>query len=218
MGSADEQLHVLYDAEGVVVVDKPAGLESTGRTLDDPRSVQHRLSRQLRRPVWAVHQLDRDTSGVLVFVRRRSLVAPWQQKLKQGRKRYLAIAHGRFPAAERRVEEPLRYDESKRRWVVGEGGRPARSRVRRLASTEDASLLEVELLTGRTHQARVHLAWLGHPLYGERLHREPPCTAHPRQALHAWRLELADGTRFESPLPADLRQLAERLGLDPCPR
>ncbi len=204
---------MIHDAAGVVVVDKPPGLETSGRTLDDPRTVQHRLAAQLKRRVWAVHQLDRDTSGVLVFVRRRSLVATWQEELRRGRKIYLAICHGRVPFDERRIDAPLRYDEARRRWEVGSGGREACSIVRTLARGEDASLVEVELVTGRTHQARVHLAHVGHPLLGERRYREPPSTAHPRQALHAARIELADGTRFEAPLPEDLRALAGRLGL-----
>lgn len=204
---------VLHDDAGVVVVDKPAGLESTGKTLDDPRSVQHRLAAQLGKPVWAVHQLDRDTSGVLVFVRRRSLVAPWQDALKRGQKTYLAIVHGRVPWDRRRIDAPLRYSERARRWEVGEGGRSARSDVRVLSRAADASLVEVLLRTGRTHQARVHLAHLGHPLFGERRYREPPCTVHSRHALHAWRLTLADGQRFEAPIPGDLQQLAEKLAL-----
>lgn len=207
-----DRISVLHDAAGVVVVDKPAGLETAGRSLADPRSVQHRLAAQLGRPVWAVHQLDRDTSGVNVFVRKASLVAAWQAELKRARKVYLAIAHGRFAEASVEVDAPLRYDEASRRWVVREG-REARTRVARIAVTDAFSALEVTLLTGRTHQARVHLAHLGHPLAGERRYRDPPSEAHARHALHAWRLELADGRRFVAPIPDDLRVLAERLGL-----
>lgn len=204
-------LRVLYEDRELCVVDKPAGLEATGKTLDDPRSVQHRLARQLRRPVWAIHQLDRDTTGVLVFVRRASLVAPWQRALAEGTKTYLAIAHGVPAWTAQLVDAPLRYDEGLRRWTVGEG-KPARTRVRALASGEGFTLFEVELLTGRTHQARVHLAHLGHPLAGERRYRDPPSTVHPRHALHAARLDI-DGRSFEAPLPEDLRVFAERAGL-----
>ncbi len=206
-----ETVPVLHDAGGVVVVDKPAGLETAGRTLDDPRSVQHRLAAQLGRAVWAVHQLDRDTTGVNVFVRKRSLVAPWQERLRAGRKIYLALVHGAFERETARVDAPLRYDASRRRWEVGEG-REARTRIRRLSASPRASALEVELVTGRTHQARVHLAHLGHPLIGERRYREPPSTEHPRHALHAWRIELGE-ERFVAPIPADLRALAAWLGL-----
>lgn len=195
------------------MVDKPAGLESTGKTLDDPRSVQHRLAAQLGRPVWAVHQLDRETSGVLLFVRRRSLVAPLQEELRHGRKTYLAIVHDRVPWESTTIDAPLRYDEARRRWVVGAGGRPARSELRRLAVSDRASLVEIALRTGRTHQARVHLAHAGHPLAGERRYREPPSTLHSRHALHAWRVELSGGRCFEAELPDDLRRLARSLGL-----
>ena len=76
-----EQLRVIHDARGVVAVDKPPGLESTGRTPDDPGGAQHHLQVQLGRKLWLVHQLDRDTSGVLVFVRKKRLVAVWQEAL-----------------------------------------------------------------------------------------------------------------------------------------
>jgi 23S rRNA-/tRNA-specific pseudouridylate synthase len=207
-------LRILHDADGVVVVDKPPGLETAGRTLDDPSSLQFQLARQLGRKVWAVHQLDRDTSGVSVFVRRAARVADWQARMKppRGRKTYLAIVYGEPRFRERRVDAPLCYDESARRWAVGEGGKPASSVVRARVSHQGYALVEVELLTGRTHQARVHLAHLGHPLVGERRYREPPCALHARHALHALRLEV-EGQTFEAPLPDDLSALAERLGL-----
>lgn len=209
------ELHILQDEAGLVVVDKPPGLESTGRNLDDPRAVQFRLARQLGKKVWAVHQLDRDTSGVLLFVRKKSLVAELQRLLGDARtsKRYLAIAHGRFEADRRRVDAPLAYDATERRWTVRADGKVARSEVIRLAVTERASALEVILHTGRTHQARVHLAHLGHPLFGEARYRTPPCAEHPRHALHARRIELADGRAFTAPIPDDLAGLARRLGL-----
>ncbi|MEQ9073990.1 MAG: RluA family pseudouridine synthase [Sandaracinaceae bacterium] len=212
------RLSILHDADGVVVVDKPPGLEATGRTPDDPGGVQHHLATQLRRPVWAVHQLDRDTSGVLIFVRKRSLVARWQEALARGDKRYVALVHGReghgSEAFEpRTIDAPLAYDRGARRWVVREGGKPARSTVEVVSVGADAMRVHVTLHTGRTHQARVHLAHVGHPLIGERRYRTPPCELHPRHALHAARVA-ALGAVFEAPLPEDLRALARRLGLD----
>ena len=209
------ELHILVDEDGVVAIDKPAGLESTGKDLDDPRAVQFRLARQLGKKVWAVHQLDKDTSGVLVFVRKKSLVAEWQRLLgaPRTRKRYFAIAHGRFEGERRRIEAPLAYDAKARRWVVRAGGKVASTEVVLLAAADGASALEVILHTGRTHQARVHLAHLGHPLLGEARYRDPPCDAHPRHALHARRIELADGRAITAPIPDDLAALAEQLGL-----
>jgi 23S rRNA pseudouridine955/2504/2580 synthase len=207
-------LRIIHDADGVVVVDKPPFFESTGRTLDDPRSVQNVLARMLRRKVWAVHQLDRETSGVLVFVRRRALVAPWQARLAAGRKLYLALCHGDF-VGERRIEERIAYDEGARRWVVRNDGRTACTIVRRVNGNGSFTWVEAELATGRTHQARVHLAHIGHPLVGERRYRDPPCELHPRHALHAARIEV-DGMTFTAPLPDDLRDLAKRLRLPDC--
>jgi 23S rRNA-/tRNA-specific pseudouridylate synthase len=234
---------VLLREAGLLVADKPPGLASTGRTLDDPDCLQAVLERTLGlRRVWAVHQLDRDTSGLNLFVTRRTLVERWAARLKDGTKTYVAIAHGRLegppvevdlPIGTRRLPDgrqvPSIYKEG------GPGARPARSTVHPIATIEtpgdappDArgappggpfSLVLVRIHTGRTHQARLHLAALGHPLVGERLHRDPPCALHPRHALHAWRLDLpgsAPGERrtFEAPIPDDLRDLAARLGLD----
>jgi 23S rRNA pseudouridine1911/1915/1917 synthase len=208
-------IRVLHEDAELVVVDKPAGLEATGRDLDDPRSVQYQLARQMSRSVWAVHQLDRETSGVLLFVRKRSLVARWQERLRPpgARKLYLAVAGGIFERASTRIDAPLAYDGDLRRWVVRSGGKAASTLVRRLAIGEGASLLELELLTGRTHQARVHLAHAGHPLLGERRYCEPPDERAPRHALHAFRLEIG-GHRFEAPLPSDLRELLLRYRLE----
>lgn len=206
-----DSLRVIHDAEGVVAIDKPPGLESTGRTPDDPGGVQHHLQARLGRRLWLVHQLDRDTSGVLVFVRKKRLVAEWQATLPRSRKRYLAIVHGVVEAA-REVDAPLAYDRAARRWAVHHVGKPARSSVRPLGASGARSLVEVTLHTGRTHQARVHLAHLGHPLLGERRYREPACEAAPRQMLHAWRLEAPELT-LEAPPPEDFLHALKRSGL-----
>lgn len=204
---------VLYEDSGLIAVDKPAGVTATGR--DDDESLEQTLARERGRALWPLHQLDRDTSGVMLFVTRRSLVPPWQKRLSDRRthKRYLAVVHGSPTWQRTRIDAPLAYDEGLRRVVVRDDGRPALTLARVRARTTTHALLEVRLETGRTHQARVHLAHVGHPLVGERRYRQPPSDEHPRQALHAWRLEVADGPRVEAPLPADLRELCERLGL-----
>lgn len=204
---------VLLNEGGLIAVDKPAGVIATGR---EETSFEQALARHLGRPVWPLHQLDRDTSGVMLFVTKRSLVPAWQKRLSDRRthKRYLAVVHG-SPMWERtRVEAPLAYDERLRRMVVREGGKPALTLARVRARTETHALVEVRLETGRTHQVRAHLAHRGHPVVGERRYREPPSDEHERQALHAWRLEVAEGPHLEAPLPPDLVGLLERLGLD----
>ncbi len=201
---------ILHDADGLVVVDKPPGLETTGRTRDDPGGLEAHLARALGRRVWAVHQIDRDTSGIVLFVTKKPLVATWQARLRSAEKRYLAIVHGRMRS--QTVDAPLAYDEARRRWTVRVGGKPARTVFEVLAATDDASRVECRPTTGRTHQLRVHLAHLGHPLFGEPRYADPPCRAHPRHALHLGALVI-DGHVFEAPVPEDLLVLMQRLGV-----
>lgn len=227
MASADRtrdgQPTLVHDDGRVLVADKPPGLPATGRDRDDPHSLEHLLALRAGRTVWAVHQLDADTSGVIVFVTRKSLVAPWAERLaSHADKQYLAICHGvpSFDALE--VSAPIAPTGSRTPpwWRIARADddavRGATSRLRVLDRGPRHSLIEVTLVTGRTHQARLHLAHVGHPLVGEKVYRTPPCTEHPRHALHAHTIRFRDGEEppaFVAALPADLRALAARLGL-----
>jgi 23S rRNA-/tRNA-specific pseudouridylate synthase len=218
-------LRLIYDDGRVIAVDKPAGLPSTGRDRDDPGSLEHRLAIQVGGQVWAVHQLDADTSGVIVFVTRKSLVARWAERLSSrcADKRYLAVCHGTPHFTE--IEVAAAIAATGRRtppfWRVvtdgsAERARAATSRLKVLDRTPAHALIEVTLVTGRSHQARLHLAHVGHPLVGERVYRTPPCSEHPRQALHAHAIRFRDGgtpAELVAPLAADLQALCRRLGL-----
>jgi 23S rRNA-/tRNA-specific pseudouridylate synthase len=214
---------LVHDDGRVLVADKPAGLPATGRDRDHPDSLEHLLARHAGRTVWAVHQIDADTSGVIVFVTRKSLVAAWAERLAlHADKQYLAICHG-VPAFDT-LEVSAPIGPTSRRtppwWRIAraddDGARGATSRLHVLDRAAQHALIEVTLVTGRTHQARLHLAHAGHPLVGEKVYRTPPCTEHPRHALHAHAIRFRDGAEpgaFVAPLPADLRALAGRLGL-----
>ena len=211
---------VLLAHAGVLVCNKPAGLAATGRDLSDPACLQGLLmARRQRAKIWAVHQLDQDTSGLILFVERKALVQEVGGWLQSGDKRYLALVHGRLGPGSIRVSAPIgeRTQGGRRFPALAAEGRPASSVVRALSVGPAHSLVEVRIETGRTHQVRLHLLSLGHPLVGERLHRQPPCTLHPRQALHAWRLRLPQApgplSALQAPIPDDLVSLADRLGL-----
>jgi 23S rRNA pseudouridine1911/1915/1917 synthase len=229
---------IVFEDSGLVVVDKPPGFVSAGPARQihgEPRpreSVESLLIKGLGRPVWAVHQLDRLTSGLNCFVLRASLVSVWADRLKiEQTKRYLALTHGRLEGPPQRVDLPLGMKLDPRTGKTfpavlrasDPSARPAHSLVRPLAVTAPhtalpASLVEVTLETGRQHQVRLHLAALGHPLIGENLHREPPCALHPRHALHAAALDFlipsqTERLKIRAPLPADLVALANHLGL-----
>ncbi|MCB9728857.1 MAG: RNA pseudouridine synthase [Deltaproteobacteria bacterium] len=212
---------VLFAGGGLLVADKPAGLPSTGRTLDDPDCLQSLLMQRLgRRKLWAVHQLDAGTTGLNLFSLRKPLVARFGEALAEGQKTYVALCHGRVEGAPRDIELPLgRSVQPDGRSVpaVREDGKPSLTTITPIAATDEASLVLARIHTGRTHQVRLHLAAIGHPLFGERMHRDPPCERFPRHALHSWRISLAARhghiESFEARFPDDLRELASSLGL-----
>ncbi len=206
-----------------MVLNKPPLLPTAGRKLDDPDCLQFWLMMRHRRMVWAVHQLDADTTGVNVFVWKKPLVPIYQKRMRypNAQKSYLAVVHGDPAFDELRIDEPLGYLKTSNfsGQAVIEGGKPSATQVTVLGRSGSHALVRARLETGRTHQVRVHLSHVGHPLVGEEWYRHPPCTEHPRQALHAERVEFRDGLApevFVAPLADDLVQLVERLGLAQC--
>ena len=234
-GDGSVTLSVLHEDDEIVVVDKPAGLVvhpgagNLGGTL-----VNGLLARypemagvgSVARP-GIVHRLDLGTSGALAVARTQraydSLVAQLAERTV-GR-RYLALVWGRPEAPTGVVDAPIgRSTRDRTRMAVGGSGRPARTHYV-LVETRDApvtSLLRCHLETGRTHQIRVHLSAIGHPLVGDRAYggdREglPDGMALDRPFLHAAHLSFEhpvsrDRLAFEAPLPVDLRDLLKRLG------
>ena len=219
---ADGKL-VMFAGGGLLVANKPAGLPSTGRTLDDPDCLQSLLIETLgRRKLWAVHQLDAGTTGLNLFSIRKPLVSRFSEALAEGSKIYVAICHGRLEGPARDIDLPLgrvvRAD-GRSFAAVTEDGKESLTTVTPILATDEASLVMAQIHTGRTHQVRLHLAAIGHPLFGERLHKDPPCERFARHALHAWRIRMAarhgHDENFEAPFPDDFRALAKSLGLTP---
>lgn len=209
--------HLVADIDGVIFMDKPAAWPTSGRHLHDEVCLQHRLMTHYGRMVWAVHQLDGDTSGLNVFVRRKELVPKWQDMLHypKARKEYLAIVHGRIEKS-MKIDKPIgrRKDGS---WGIADDGKSALTLVFPVAQVGDFTLVRVQLRTGRTHQIRVHMSDAGYPLVGEFWYNDAPCELAPRHMLHAWRTAFTRfpcATMVHTRLPEDFRACAQRLGIE----
>lgn len=214
MAENPAQLGVLHHSGGVVAVSKPAGLPSTGRDLSDPLCVQALLQAQLGQQVWAVHQLDAGTTGANLFVTKRSLVQEWQSRLAAGSKTYYALCHGAPDWRTRVVDGPIGWAGSqRRRWVV-QGGKPALTDISVVDRATHYCVLRARPKTGRTHQVRIHLAYVGHPLVGEARYRRKACRRLPRPALHLAELKLPGLPRLSVPIPPDMLQVASELRLE----
>ncbi|MBI4291534.1 MAG: RluA family pseudouridine synthase [Betaproteobacteria bacterium] len=219
-------LNILYEDEAILVLDKPAGLvvhpgsgNWQGTMLNALLHHEPGLAAIPRAGI--VHRLDKDTSGLLVVAKslpaHTDLVRQLQERTVA--RVYLALAYG---GVEREgiVEKPIGRDPRSRiKMAVVPAGKPARTGYRVLRRFAQATLLECSLATGRTHQIRVHMHSLGHPLVGDPVYRltrrpaaAPALAAFGRQALHAARLSFIHPVSraevsFESPLPADMREL-----------
>ena len=218
---------ILYEDERLLVLDKPAGLACHGGSGIRYGAIE--ALRQLRpnQPfLELVHRLDRDTSGCLLIAKRRSTLRALHEQLRTGavEKRYLALLTGQFAGRRQRVDAPLaRYERGGERLVrVDAAGKPAATVFHARERYPQATLVEAELLSGRTHQIRVHAAHLGCPLAGDAKYGDPQAEARlgdiglRRLFLHAAELEIAplDGVgarHFSAPLPSALESVLIRL-------
>lgn len=225
-------LKILYEDSDVVVIDKPAGMVvhagSGHRSGTLVNALLHRfgslscINGSLRPGI--VHRLDKETSGVLVVARtdpaHLSLARQFQDRLVE--KTYLALAHGRMKQSEGRITSPISRDPVHRTRMTARlaSGRSAITEYRVLEDLGRFSYLKINLGTGRTHQIRVHLASLRHPLVGDRLYGAPASVpglpAFGRFFLHAHRLRFrspstSEWITIESPLPPDLAEVLASL-------
>ncbi len=227
-------LEIPYEDRYLLVVDKPAGLVThPAPGHGDDTLVHGLLARGIaggdpRRP-GIVHRLDRDTSGLMVVARDEETHRLLAEMLArhQVERVYITLVHGLFETREGTVEAPVGRDPAHRqRMAVSAGGRDAVTHFRVLRSWDRGpsgggdgySLLEVRLETGRTHQIRVHLAAIGHPVAGDAVYgRRRDELEVGRQFLHSARLAFrhprtGEELRLESPLPGDLEAALARLG------
>jgi 23S rRNA pseudouridine1911/1915/1917 synthase len=211
----DEHLLVVDKGAGVVVHPARGHRQDTLAQLLAPRLAGGEEAER----AGVVHRLDRDTSGLLVLARSHEAHRRLQQALAQRRieREYLALVEGRPPARSGTIEAPIGRDPRMRtRMAVGGAApREARTHFTLEQAFADTSLLRLKLETGRTHQIRVHLQAIGHPVCGDREYGTPGLLGLERQFLHATRLIFdhpITGERIDvsSPPPSDLQSALAR--------
>jgi 23S rRNA pseudouridine1911/1915/1917 synthase len=220
-------LRVLHDDGEVVVIDKPAGMVVHPAAGHRSGTLAHALLGLggawsavggAARP-GIVHRLDRGTTGLMLAARtdvaHRALAAQLADRTLS--RTYLAIVRGGLAGEERVLDGPIaRHPRDRLRMAVVEGGRPARTRVRPVERRGGHTLVQCDLDTGRTHQIRVHLAAIGHPVAGDDLYGRRRPGDPERPMLHAQRLRFrhprtGEPMTFETPPPADFTAFWEGL-------
>jgi 23S rRNA pseudouridine1911/1915/1917 synthase len=229
-------LRVVYEDEHLLVVDKPAGLvvhpapgHSTGTLVNALLAHLPGLTAgsDVSRP-GIVHRLDKDTSGLIVIAKDAPTHTALAHQMREHStvKRYIALVEGRMPAPEGVIDAPIGRDprHRQRMTLVSEinGGREARTRFKVLREARGRSLVELQLETGRTHQIRVHLASVGHPVVGDTVYGRAQLPLPPRQFLHATHLEFVhpatgEWLMFDAPLPPDLTDFLAAQGYGDVP-
>ena len=222
---ADIPLNVVFEDNDLLIVNKPPYLAvhpSAGKT--DPTLanavVAHYAVNGESLSFRPVNRLDRNTSGLLIAAKNAHAAFALTGKTH---KAYLAIVRGKL-TGEGTIDQPIRIkDGCTITREVGEGGKDSVTLWKSLATDGEISLVSVVILTGRTHQIRVHMSWLGYPLCGDTMYGTDE--TFPRHALHCTHITLPHPTdmqqilEFHAPLPEDMRELLKQHGLEeaiPC--
>ncbi len=226
-------LDIVYEDDDVLIIDKPAGLVTHPAPGQNSGTLVNALLARGGAAAYGaiggadrpgiVHRLDRDTSGLIMVGRNDRAQAALMAQLKARRvkKTYLALVAGATEAENGRIEAPIGRDPRHfSRMSVTASGRPSVTAYRVRERFAGWTLLEIDLLTGRTHQIRVHLASIGHPVAGDRVYATGAARTGPdgleRLFLHSWHIEFASPSaerliRATAPLPADLEHVLDGL-------
>lgn len=215
---------ILYEDERFLVLNKPSGMAVHGGSGLSAGVIEAlRASRPDASRLELVHRLDRDTSGCLLISKKPAVLRTLHELMRNNRvdKRYLALLAGSWRKGKKTVDVPLKKNTlqgGERVVRVDPEGKPAETRFRRLTRYAEATLVEVELITGRTHQIRVHSAWLGSPVLGDDKYGDETANRQMRELglrrlfLHAHRISFRwPGEKrdmvIEAPLPDDLEMV-----------
>ena len=223
-------LVILYEDSDVLVVDKPAGLLTMGTDSDKTRTAYFFLTDYVRKGysksrnrIFIVHRLDRETSGIVVFAKNVETKIRLQERWKDTEKKYLAVVHGQCAKPSGTITTYLAENKAHIVYSTSDRtkGKLSSTGYKVLKQTKNFALLELDLLTGRKHQIRVHLAGIGHAVVGDRKYGKGD-RDHTRLALHAISISFKhpfseQQLTFESQVPVYFNQLVGKVELKEGP-
>ena len=215
---------ILYEDRDVLVVDKPAGLLTMGTDSDKTRTAYFYLTDYVRKGysksrnrIFIVHRLDRETSGIVIFAKNAEAKFRLQDQWKDTEKKYLAVVHGQCAKPSGTITTYLAENKAHIVYSTSDRtkGKLSTTGYRVLKQTKDFALLELDLLTGRKHQIRVHLAGIGHPVTGDHKYGSGD-RDHTRLALHASSISFqhpfsGEQLTFASKVPVYFNQLVGKV-------
>lgn len=218
--SLPKGLVIIHQDRDILVVDKPPGLLTIGTDKEKFRTAYFFLTDYVRKGcsksrnrIFIVHRLDRDTSGILVFAKNHEAKARLQSQWEETKKKYLAVVHGKCENSSETITTYLAENKAHKVYSTSDTakGKLSRTGYKVLKETKEFTLLEVDLLTGRKHQIRVHLAGIGHPVVGDRKYGNEN-DGRKRLALHAVFISFrhpssSEQLTFETDVPRYLNNL-----------
>ena len=207
-------LAIIHEDDDLLIVNKPSGLLTIGTDKEKSRTAYFMLTDYVRKGnaksrkrIFIVHRLDRDASGMIIFAKNAAAKQHLQSQWNETRKQYLAVVHGKVA---KKSDIIISYLAENKAHIVYSTpdiakGKMSRTSYKMLKTTRNFSLLEIDLLTGRKHQIRVHLADIGHPIVGDKKYGNGHRT-HKRLALHASSIAFnhprsGEPCAFEAPAP-----------------
>jgi len=216
-------LDILYEDSDILVIDKSAGLLTIGTAKEKVRTAHYILTDYVRKgnaksrkQVFIVHRLDKDTSGILIFAKTIEAQMSLQKHWKNTEKRYIAVVHGILSLKEDTITSYLAENSAYIVYSTSDSkvGKLAQTYYKVIKETKMFSLLEINLITGRKNQIRVHLADIGHPVVGDRKYGNKD-KKHKRLALHAKSISFkhpysGKKLNFETEVPTHIEKLVSR--------
>jgi RluA family pseudouridine synthase len=221
-------LEIIYEDKDILVVDKPAGLLTVGTETNKTRTAQWYLTDYVRKGcqksrnrVFVVHRLDQWTSGILIFAKSEQIKELLQEQWKDTQKIYVAVVYGRPAEKEGLISSYLAENKAYTVYSTNdpEKGKLAQTQYKVVKEAGQLSLVEINLLTGRKNQIRVHFADIGHPVVGDRKYGKSG-EQYKRLALHAQSISFKHPTTkkkmtFKAKVPGYFHQLMDNSGGQP---